>query len=42
MFIVYMLRKYFNCLNIYWAVDTPEILERKATWKSPTASPGPF
>ena len=42
MFIVYMLRKYFNCLNIYWALDTPEILERKATWKSPTASHGPY
>ena len=42
MFIVYMLRKYFNCLNVYWALDTPEILEREATWESPTASPGPY
>ena len=42
MFIVYMLRKYFNCLNVYWALDTPEILEREATWESPTAPRGPF
>ena len=42
MSIVYMLRKYFNCLNVYWALDTPEILEREATWESPTASCGPF
>ena len=42
MFIEYMLRKYFNCLNVYWALDAPEILEREATWESPTASCGPF
>ena len=37
-----MLRKYFNCLNVYWALDTLEILEREATWESPTASHRPF
>ena len=42
MFIVYMLKKYFNSLNIYWPLDTPEVLEREAIWESPTAKTGPF
>ena len=33
-FIVYMLRTDFNCLNVYWAQNTPEILEKEATIES--------
>ena len=34
LFMVYTLRSYFNCLIVYWAQNTSEILEKEATIES--------